>query len=89
MPLNKSFKVKGQQRSAIIAPNDFDEAVVSGGWAVLAVESLRLVGVDELQGPSPPGSFPAPLASRAMCSERSRHHSTCRGLAGREPEKFV
>lgn len=55
--------------------------------AAVAVVSLQLEEVDELQDPFLPGSFQGLLASRAMYSEQSHRRSTCRDLAGREPKR--
>lgn len=85
MPLNKSFKVKSQQRSAIIDWSDFDEVVVLDCFVVEVILSLRPAEVDEQQSPSPLVSYRALLASPLTYSERNRRHSTCRDLVGREP----
>lgn len=84
--LNKSFKVKCQQRSAIIDRSDVDVAVVLDSLAA-EVNEIRLGEADERRCPSPPVSYRELLASRVKCSERNRHHSTCRDLAGREPKR--
>ena len=55
--------------------------------AAVAIVSLQLEEVDELQDPFLLRSFQGLLASRAMYSEQSHRRSTCRDLVGREPKK--
>ena len=55
--------------------------------AAVAIVSLQLEEVDELQDPFLLRSFQGLLASRAMCSEQGHRRSTCRDLVGQEPKK--
>lgn len=87
VPLTLRNKIKCQQCSAIISRSDVDVEVALDIERSAEVDvSLQLAEVDELQGPSLPGSFQGLLESHAMCSARSRRHNTCQDLARREPK---
>lgn len=66
----------------------------AGPWPAAAgtstvVHDVLAAATDALLDPSPRASYPAPLASPAMCTSRIRGRSTCPALVPRAPENYT